>query len=95
MGVLKIPQASMYWAKYTSVYPLICESMRRDRFFELRNSPHFVDENSNDVNKQNKLCKIQPMLDTVRKACLEIPKSNHLSIDEQMIPFSGRCAGRP
>lgn len=93
MGVMKIPQARMYWAKRTSVVPLICENMKRDRFFELRNYLHFVDENSN-VDKQDKLWKVRPLLDTVRKACLEIPKSNHLSIDEQMIPFSGKCVAR-
>ena len=31
------------------------------------------------------------VIDTVRKTCLSLPRSVPLSVDEQMIPFSGRC----
>ncbi|XP_054720937.1 piggyBac transposable element-derived protein 3-like [Uloborus diversus] len=93
MGALKIPQARMYWAKHTVVVPLVCESMKRDRFFEVRSNLHFVDDNDS-IDKKDKLWKVRPMLDTVQKAFLELPKSNHLSIDEQMIPFSGKCVAR-
>lgn len=92
MGILSFPQAKLYWNKYLSV-PLIKNCMNKNRFFELRNHLHFTD-NTAERRGDDKLWKIRPILDGIITKCQSLPKSTHLSIDEQMIPFSGRCMFR-
>lgn len=88
MGNLKFPQARMYWAAATRV-SLIADAMPRDRFFRLRKALH-VCNNDSDYDENNRCCKVQALLDRVRKACLKIPRSGAACVDEQMIPFTGR-----
>jgi hypothetical protein len=66
--------------------------MSRDRFFQLRVNLHFTNSVSNEIKKTNKLWKVQPIIDFVKNRCLEIDRSStYYSIDEQMVPFLGRC----
>ncbi|XP_026323631.1 piggyBac transposable element-derived protein 3-like [Hyposmocoma kahamanoa] len=89
MGTLKYPQARLYWSRELCV-PLVKDTMTRDRFFELRNHLHFADNTATRVDG-DKLWKIRPMLSNILKKCHSLPRSMHMSIDEQMVPFSGRC----
>jgi hypothetical protein len=41
---------------------------------------------------QNKIEKIQPVIDHVRSVCLKIPMEEHLACDEQIVPFKGRIS---
>lgn len=91
MGNLKYPQAKLYWNRDLCV-PIIRDTMTRDRFFEIRNYLHFADINR--PNSDDKLCKIRPIIDPILRKCHSLPRSKHMSIDEQMIPFSGRCEYR-
>ncbi|CAK1595020.1 unnamed protein product [Parnassius mnemosyne] len=91
MGTLKYPQGKLYWTRDLCV-PIIRDTMPRDRFFELRNYLHFVDLNCPDTN--DKLWKIRPIINPILKKCHSLPRSKHMSIDEQMIPFAGRCEYR-
>lgn len=92
MGCVPFPRLRMYWSN-DHRYTLVCDNISRDRFFSLRNCFHVVDvsqppENRND----NKLWKVQPVINAVRNACLQLPRDHvTYSIDEQMIPFTGRC----
>ncbi|GBP91931.1 PiggyBac transposable element-derived protein 3 [Eumeta japonica] len=88
MGSLKYPQGKLYWSNDLCV-PLIWNTMTRDRFFELKNHLHFVDNPETD--NTDKLWKIRPIITKVQEKCYNLPPSKHLSIDEQMIPFSRRC----
>ncbi|XP_047107016.1 uncharacterized protein LOC124776210 [Schistocerca piceifrons] len=90
MGTLKLPQAKMYWNRLLDL-PLISDTLTRDRYFKLRNHLHFVN-NLRDQDRSDKLWKVRPVINVFRNKCLALPRSKHLSIDEQMIPFSGRCA---
>ena len=45
-------------------------------------------------NPNDKQWKIRPLIDRILKKCHSLPPSKHMSIDEQMIPFSGRCEFR-
>lgn len=87
MGVLGFPQAKLYWQRDTEV-PIISKCMTRDRFFQLRNFMHFV---NNEGEHEEKLWKVKPFLDCVKQKCLTLPRSLHVSLDEQMVPFSGKC----
>lgn len=89
MGCLRLPQAKLYWSRDLSISN-ISKHMTRNRYYEIRNHLHFVN-NLSDKDPNNKLWKVQPLLSAIRKKCLTLPRSAHLSIDEQMIPFAGRC----
>ncbi|XP_046988095.1 uncharacterized protein LOC124593790 [Schistocerca americana] len=89
MGTVKIPQVKMYWSSLLC-FPLVTEAMPRDTCYKLKSNLHFVD-NLSARDPNYKLWKIYSLVDAVRKQCLTLPRNSHLSINEQMIPFSGRC----
>lgn len=95
MGILKLPRVRLYWSRMFRV-DLVAQAMPRNRFFELRSYVHFVDKLSITPNEreENRLVLVKPILTSFRNACLELPRSRDVSIDEQMIPFSGRCPVR-
>lgn len=95
MSYLKFPRIRMYWANSTRV-PIICETMSRERYMVLRRNLKLVDDAliSEEEKKSNKFWKIQPLIDAVRQACLANPRPSKVSIDEQMIPFWGKCSSR-
>lgn len=88
---IKFPRLRIYWSAKFRYYS-IASIMSRDRFFQLRVNLHFVNLVSDEMKKNNKLRKVQPLIDFVRNRCLSIERSStYYSIDEQMIPFLGRC----
>ncbi len=88
-GVMKLPRLRLYYRPGLKV-PAVTQ-IPRDRFFKLRNYIHFVDNLSvsSEMKKNNRLWKVQPIIDVVKQKCKSLPLSKNLSIDEQMIPFSG------
>lgn len=96
MGVIPYPRIPMYWRASTKM-PLISNVMSRDRFLQLRNSLHVVDSDTppvpqTDHSPSNPLWKVQPIIDRVRDDCYKLERlCGYYSIDEQMIPFTGRC----
>lgn len=92
MGCIKYPRVRMYWAEGYAI-EIIQNSLSRDLFFMLRNNLHFVDTNQPSVS--NKFWRIQPVINCVRKRCRELSTDvTEYSIDEQMIPFTGRAPMR-
>ncbi|KAJ2946825.1 hypothetical protein O0L34_g16151 [Tuta absoluta] len=84
----------MIWSeKYR--YDPIANAMSRERFFLLRTNLHCVDVgavNQAEEQTKNRLWRVQPVIDAVRNRCLQLPRdAGNYSIDEQMIPFGGRC----
>ncbi|XP_068086068.1 piggyBac transposable element-derived protein 3-like isoform X1 [Anabrus simplex] len=93
MGNIPYPRMTMYWRDDVRL-DIVASAIARDRFFDLRQCLHFMETdavNSEEVST-NRLWKVQPIIDTVRKKCLAIPReSKSYSVDEQIIPFTGRC----
>lgn len=93
-GIVKMPSYRMYWAE-ASRYPPISDTMARNRFDCLRTYIHFVD---NGKLKQrtdpdyDKLFKIRPVLDAIRKNMATLEPEEHNSVDEIIIPFKGRSS---
>lgn len=91
IGCITFPRLRMYWSSKFRYDP-IASVMSRDRFFQLRVNLHFTNLATEEVMKSNELWKVQLDIDCVRNRCLTIDRSStYYSIDEQMIPFLGRC----
>ena len=66
--------------------------MSRNQYKSLRKYLH-VRDNSEKENKNDKLFKILPVLDHVRKNCLQIELEQDNSTDEQIIPAKTKYSG--
>lgn len=95
MSTLGYPRIRLYWDAIFGVN-LISKSLPRDRYFQCRSAVHVV--NNNDVTEEtkatDKLWKVRPIINRFRETILKIPREDQLSIDEQMIPFTGHVAFR-
>ncbi|XP_047115781.1 piggyBac transposable element-derived protein 3-like [Schistocerca piceifrons] len=79
----------MYWDSALHL-DLFVESMSRERFFQLRSNFHVVDNLARPENCKDKLYKVRPIYDCIRRRCLELQIEEELCVDEQMILFKGR-----
>lgn len=43
------------------------------------------------IKKADRLWKVRPLLNIIRNACLTLPRSPNICVDEQIIPFTGKC----
>lgn len=93
MSCVGYPRIKMYWNKSLQV-PAIATTMNRDRYFKIRNNLKVVVDLDvpDDQKKTDRLWKVRPLLDQVRQGCLRIPRTSKVSIDEQMIPFTGQTS---
>ncbi|XP_023238547.1 piggyBac transposable element-derived protein 4-like, partial [Centruroides sculpturatus] len=90
MSILGYPQIRMYWGRATRVQT-IANAMTMDRYFMIQsNLKAVVDRLVEDSHKQeNKIWKIEPVVNKFRDVCLALPCPACVCIDEQMIPFTG------
>jgi hypothetical protein len=67
--------------------------MSRNRYLQIRRFLKVVDDNSIPVTvkKADVAWKVRPLLDSFRNGALQLIRPHSLCIDEQMIPFQGRC----
>ena len=94
MLLVDLPSYMMYWARETR-NPPIADVMPISRYKELTQYLHFSDNSKIDdaENKNNKLYKIQPVIDHVRNNCRAIKPEIKNSIDEQIIPAKIKYSG--
>ena len=95
MGCISMKRLRMYWQRSTRI-PVIADCMPRDRFFKLRNHFTVVDNNlfTDEAKAADRFWKVRPFMERIRRACLTLPREGNMSIDEQMISFTGRCPSR-
>ncbi|XP_035220835.1 piggyBac transposable element-derived protein 3-like [Stegodyphus dumicola] len=93
MSCLGYPRVRMYWQKTTRV-PAIANAITRNKYFQIRNHLKVLDDAqvTDEQKQKDKLWKVRPIMDRVRKSCLTLPRSKNLAVDEQMIPFTDVCA---
>ncbi|CAK1589631.1 unnamed protein product [Parnassius mnemosyne] len=86
MSLSPLPNIRMYWAPELGI-PLIMETMSLNHFKKICQFLHFNDNTAQSPSGtpgHDRLHKIRPVLETLKKKCLSIPKREALSVDEQM-----------
>ena len=91
VGSLKFPRVRLFWDKALRIN-LFHETMTRDRFFQLRSNLHCVNNLEKPEDCTDKLYKVRPIYNAIRKRCLELQLEENLCIDEQIVPFRGHLS---
>ncbi|XP_014672682.1 PREDICTED: piggyBac transposable element-derived protein 3-like [Priapulus caudatus] len=91
MGLVQMPNVRSYWEEDTR-YPLVAEVMSRTRFEKLSTVFHFVDNDSMSEadRKADRVWKLRPWTDDLRKTFLQVTPEECNSVDEIMVAFKGR-----
>ena len=94
ISIVKLQRYDMYWASETKI-PRVSEIMSRNRYKSLRKYLHVRNNSEKDLeeNKNDKLFKISPVLNHVRKNCLQIEPEQNNFIDEPIIPAKTKYSG--
>lgn len=91
-GIVHMPSYRDFWRKETR-YPPVADIMSRNRFDKLRTYMH-VNDNTKMLQRNSpgydKLFKIRPMVDILRRNFQSIEPEEYQSVDELMIPYKGR-----
>ena len=82
-GIVSLPSYKCYWSQQLRYSP-VADVMSRNRFQLLLENLHFV--NNDEIDKNDKLAKIRPIVDIVRNQCIEVEPEEYHSVDEQIIP---------
>ncbi|XP_044040956.1 piggyBac transposable element-derived protein 4-like [Siniperca chuatsi] len=95
MSCVPYPQIRMFWSNALQI-PAISNTMSRDRFFKLRSHLKVVIDYdvSEDKRETDKFWKVRPFMDRILTGCRLQVRPKCVSIDEQMIPFTGACPFR-
>lgn len=88
MGYIKLPRVKMYWSAEMNLQTFKT-TMTCDRFFQLRNNLHIVNNLERPTDCEDKLFKVRPLLDAIRNRLLQFDIGEDVAIDEQIIPFKG------
>ena len=93
-GYHALPRARMYWeASADTQTNMVVNSITRNTLEEIKRYLHLAD--NNNLDPTDKLAKVRPMFDVlnqiIRQFGLFSPK---LSIDEQMVPYTGRHSAK-
>ena len=72
-----------YWSQQL-LYHYVADVMSRNRFQLLLENFHFV--NNDEIDKNDKLAEIRPIVDIVCNQCIEIEPEEYHCVDEQIIP---------
>ncbi|CAK1581447.1 unnamed protein product [Parnassius mnemosyne] len=86
LGLVPQPNIRMLWNSILGI-PLIIETMTLGNFEKLRSVIHFNDNINYKPRGEpghDRLFRIRPLLETLRKKCQAVPKRETLSVDEQM-----------
>lgn len=90
MGMIRATSYTDYWATRSRVSQ-IADLMSLKRYQEIRRFLHFTD---NSEESSDRYCKIRPVMEKIRQNCLKLEEEGEYSIDEMMIPYKGRKAGK-
>lgn len=87
MSISKISNTRLHWSGICLGNETVSSNMSRDRWETIKMKLHLVD--NSQLNANDKVCKVKPLLDHLRAKFKEIPMTEYLSVDEQMVPYKG------
>ena len=91
MGSMKFSRLRLYWNPLLGI-EAFRKIMTCDRFSQLRNNLHIVNNLDMGPNITDKIFKVRPIIDAIRNRCLQVPVEEIISVDEQIIPYTGRLS---
>ena len=89
MSLVKMPSTRLYWSK-EFYFDKVAGVMRINRFEKIKQFLHCNDNLARPENCDDRLYKIRPVVDALKKKFTEICPTEKLCIDEQMVPFKGK-----
>ena len=87
MSLIRLTNTRYYWSTHFRVHH-VADIMTYNNFAKLKRYLHFAN-NTDDGSAADRLRKMRPFVDMLRSRFLCIPLEEHLSIDEQIVPFKG------
>lgn len=96
MTYIKYPNVRMYWSSQDGLrMDLIADAMPYNRFTEIKRYIHFADNSNQSNTVIDKYCKVRPVLDILHQSFhAATSTSEHVAIDEMMMPFKGKSYPR-
>jgi len=95
MSCVGYPRVRMFWSNSIGI-PAVYDTFSRNRYFKIRNNIKVVvdDDVPEDDKKADSFWKVRPLVKRVRQGCLQLRRPHDVSVDEQMIAFTGACPFR-
>lgn len=90
MGVAKLPAYTDYWSNLMS-YEKVSNIMPLNKYQKILKNLHF--NNNDEYNEDDQFYKVKPIIDIIRRNCLNQEQGKRFSIDEMMVPYKGKKAG--
>ena len=89
-GYNRLPSRRMYWEQSPDTYSqIVSKNIRRDELEDVLYCTHFIDNGAVDQNV-DRMKKVRPLFDILnQQADKYLPKMEHLSVDEIVIPYFG------
>ncbi|CAH2002562.1 unnamed protein product [Acanthoscelides obtectus] len=91
MSLITVPGTRRYWSSACRVSQ-VADVMPLRRWEQIKKFLHFADNSTLPVEPPDRLFKIRKLVESIRKNLRLIPMEQHLSVDEQIIPFKGRSS---
>ena len=89
MSLIKLTRTRRYWKPKFRI-PNVAEIISLNKWEEIKRFLHFAD--NTEMDHEDKVHKIRPILQMLRDALNRIPKEECLCVDEQIVPFKGRSS---
>ena len=89
-GYAELPRQEMYWQRREDCNNLLVSSMMsKNEFVECKKFLHLADNQT--IDNTDRFAKVRPLFNAINEQCLSnYQPSQHVSIDESMVPYFGR-----
>ncbi|KAI4455595.1 transposase is4 [Holotrichia oblita] len=93
-GYIRLPRWRMLWESKTETYnEVVAKAMRRNRFEQIKKYTHCAD--NDNLLPNDKFAKLRPLINMMNSRFFTYSQlTEHLSIDESMIPYYGRHSAK-
>lgn len=82
MGIINYPRVRMYWQMKYRI-EIIANAMTRNRFFQLRNNFHVINNETIPEKNTDKFIKIRPLYNLLKKRCNSLDIEKNICVDNK------------